>query len=75
MWLLCQEDAVDATIAAVVAIMVVEEDVLTQAGTAAAVVDSAAALAAELGGQFGSYYYLDLVASVAALAVAASGRI
>ena len=37
--------------------------------------EEAAALAAELGGQFGSYYYLDLVASVAALAVAASGRI
>ena len=58
--------------------MVVEEDVLTQAGTAVAVVDSVAAaadLAAELGGQFGSYYYLDLVDSVAALAVAASGRI
>ena len=56
--------------------MVVEEDVLTQAGTAVAVVDSVAAavdLAAELCGQFGSYYYL--VDSVAALAAAASGRI
>ena len=58
--------------------MVVEEDVLTQDGTAVAVVDSVAAVAdsvAELCGQFGSYYYLDLVDSVAALAVAASGRI